>query len=137
MDGRSHNGRRRKALVQLYAGQLGGIARLTPVQLDAVRRAATTAALLEDVQRRALNGERRAKPSEVVKLGNLLSRQLRDLGIRPAKAKPAPKPAPQPHSDDVGDLRGDALLRYVKVTYGPSAGAERLVTFSRKVRRHD
>ena len=135
MDGRSHNGRRRKALVQLYAAQLGGLATLTPLQLDAVHRAATTAALLEDVQRRAMNGDRRAKPAEAVKLGNLLARQLRELGIRPGKAKPAPKAATEPEAD-VTELSGDALLRHVRRLYGADASAERIATYARKeVRR--
>ena len=83
VDGRTKLARRIKSLANAFAAELGH--KLSPAQIDAVRRAAQMSAIAEDCRARLIAGDVSVTLTDVVRLDGTARRAVRDLHLPPAK----------------------------------------------------
>lgn len=89
IDGRSPEARRYRDLCREYIAELGGDQSVTEARRALVRQAAGVAVAAEQMQAKIVRGED-IDAEQLVRLSNLQSRLLRQLGI--GGSKPAAKP---------------------------------------------
>jgi hypothetical protein len=88
--GRSPAGRRRRDLVNFFATALGGLDKVSPVQITDIRRAAELTALAEETRAKALcEGTGAIDLTALVRLEGAASRAVRSLGIKSGPQAPA------------------------------------------------
>lgn len=107
LDGRSAIAKRTLRLINRFVGALGGAARVSPVQMLAIRRAAELTVTTEQMRASALRGE----PVDVlalVRLENLATRAVAALGLD--QRQPEPKP-PETFADLAARAQAAADVR--------------------------
>jgi hypothetical protein len=85
LDGRTRTARRVCEIVETLSKALGRAP--NAVERMGIVHAAATAALLEDLQARALRGDPSVTPEQLVKVSNIASRAIRALGLPVAPQK--------------------------------------------------
>jgi hypothetical protein len=84
VDGRGASARRYRDVVHAFAGDVGGVDRLTEPQKIMIRTAAMMTLKIEDVQSRIVAGQD-IDVEQLTRMGNVLARLLAAIGARKGK----------------------------------------------------
>jgi hypothetical protein len=98
VDGRGASARRYRDVVHAFAGDVGGVDRLTEPQKIMIRTAAMMTLKIEDVQSRIVAGQD-IDVEQLTRMGNVLARLLAAIGARKGNGK----------SSDAGNALQDYL----------------------------
>ena len=118
-DMRSKQARRLRDLINDFTTELGG-GDLSPSEVTLIRTAAMAAMRGEELQARMVAGEP-VDDEDIVRVGNLSSRAVRDLHAMKAKRKDSAKPASmeQTIADEYGEEDHDAEIEEVDFIMPP------------------